>query len=224
MPLARVMGDMILLPNGNVLIINGGSAGTAGWELGRDPVLSPVIYQPENPIGTRLEVQNQAAIPRMYHSSAILLRDGRILVGGSNPHPFYNFTGILYPTELSLEIFLPSYLNPEFSKVRPKNIVPIAQNKIQYGQKLGIRFSIGGRLNENTVTVTMVTPPFTTHSFAMNQRLLVLSRGKVTRTGKSTYQVEVVTPGSPNVAPAAYYLLFVVHQGIPGTGIWVHIQ
>lgn len=224
MPQARVMGDMILLPNGNVLIINGASAGTAGWEYGRDPVLSPIIYQPENRIGTRFEVQTQAAIPRMYHSSAILLRDGRILVGGSNPHAFYNFTGVLYPTELSLEIFQPSYLNPEFSNIRPKNIVPIPQNKIGYGQQLGIRFSIGGKLNENTVAVTMVAPPFTTHSFAMNQRLLVLARGKVTPTEKSTYQVQVTTPRSGNLAPAGYYLLFVLHQGIPGTGIWVHIQ
>ncbi|XAR64170.1 hypothetical protein NMG60_11024412 [Bertholletia excelsa] len=38
MPQARVMGDMLLLPNGDVLLINGGSAGTAGWEYGRNPV------------------------------------------------------------------------------------------------------------------------------------------------------------------------------------------
>ncbi|MFS7972307.1 putative galactose oxidase, central domain superfamily [Helianthus anomalus] len=42
MPLARVMGDMLLLLNGHVLIINGASAGVAGWELGRNPVLSLV--------------------------------------------------------------------------------------------------------------------------------------------------------------------------------------
>ncbi|MFS7972308.1 putative glyoxal oxidase, galactose oxidase/kelch, beta-propeller [Helianthus anomalus] len=33
MPLARVVDDMLLLPNGHVLIINGASAGVAGWEL-----------------------------------------------------------------------------------------------------------------------------------------------------------------------------------------------
>ncbi|KAG9132699.1 hypothetical protein Leryth_020906 [Lithospermum erythrorhizon] len=86
MPFARVMGDMVILPNGDVLIINGGSAGAAGWELGRDPVLSPVIYKADSPVGARFEVQNANKIPRMYHSTAGLLRDGRILVGGSNPH------------------------------------------------------------------------------------------------------------------------------------------
>ncbi|KAL0438873.1 UNVERIFIED_CONTAM: Aldehyde oxidase GLOX [Sesamum latifolium] len=80
MPLARVMGDMVLLPNGNILILNGASSGTAGWDLGRNPVLTPLIYRPNNPTGLRFEAQNSSSIPRMYHSTAILLRDGRILL------------------------------------------------------------------------------------------------------------------------------------------------
>ncbi|KAI3464873.1 hypothetical protein Pfo_021536 [Paulownia fortunei] len=91
MPLARVMGDMVLLPNGNVLIINGASAGTAGWDLSRNPVLTPLIYRPNNPDGLRFEVQNSSLIPRMYHSTSILLRDGRILISGSNPHAYLQF-------------------------------------------------------------------------------------------------------------------------------------
>ncbi|CAI9101289.1 OLC1v1038581C1 [Oldenlandia corymbosa var. corymbosa] len=38
MPLARVMGDMQLLPDGNVVIINRATRGTAGWELRQDPI------------------------------------------------------------------------------------------------------------------------------------------------------------------------------------------
>ncbi|KAG2255883.1 hypothetical protein Bca52824_075177 [Brassica carinata] len=47
MPRARVMGDMTLLPNGDVLLINSGSAGSAAWELGREPVFVPDLYQPK---------------------------------------------------------------------------------------------------------------------------------------------------------------------------------
>ncbi|KAL0438876.1 UNVERIFIED_CONTAM: Aldehyde oxidase GLOX [Sesamum latifolium] len=61
MPLARVMGDMVLLPNGNILILNGASSGTAGWDLSRNPVLTPLIYRPNNPIGLRFEAQNSSS-------------------------------------------------------------------------------------------------------------------------------------------------------------------
>ncbi|KAG8362674.1 hypothetical protein BUALT_Bualt08G0079600 [Buddleja alternifolia] len=225
MPMGRVMGDMLLLPNGNVLIINGAGSGTAGWEFGRNPVLTPVVYIPGNPIGSRFEVQNSTFTPRMYHSTAILLRDGRIVVAGSNPHISYSFTR-LFPTDLSLEAFSPSYLDSQFAKLRPRIVSPGSQSKIRYGQQLAIRFTIPpGRLNGTSVMVTMVPPTFTTHAFLMNQRLLILSGGSVTVVARSTYQVRVVTPGSGRVAPSGYYLIFVVHQDVPTSeGIWVQIS
>ncbi|PIA50930.1 hypothetical protein AQUCO_01100031v1 [Aquilegia coerulea] len=226
MPLARVMGDMILLPNGHVLIINGVGAGTAGWEDGRNPVLNPVLYRPNNPFGSRFEIQNPSTIPRVYHSTAILLRDGRILVGGSNPHAYYNFTDVLYPTELRLEAFLPTYLDSPSSNIRPKIISPATNVQLTYGQQSIIRFSISGALIEAGISVSLVAPSFTTHSFAMNQRLLVLSHGKTTVVAgnPSTYQVQVTMPNSTNLAPKGYYLLFVNHQDIPSEGMWVQIQ
>lgn len=223
MPKARVMGDMTLLPNGHVLIINGGALGAAGWELGRNPVLNPVIYKPDKTVGSRFELQNPSSIPRMYHSTAIVLRDGRVLVGGSNPHVYYNFTGVLFPTELSLEAFSPSYLEAQFSNLRPKIISPTSQTKLVYAQKLAVRFAVTGTLAANSLSVTMVAPSFTTHSFSMNQRLLVLGAENVTNLGKTTYEVQVTTPGSGNLAPSGYYLLFVVHHEIPSLGIWVQI-
>lgn len=225
MPRARVMGDMVLLPNTDVLIINGAGAGSAGWENGREPVLNPVVYHPGNPAGNRFKLQNPTTIPRMYHSTAILLRDGRVLVGGSNPHVGYSFFEVLYPTELSLESFSPSYLNPENSALRPKIQAPASQSRLGYGQKFTIVFTVAGPLAREAVAVTMVAPPFTTHAFSMNQRLLVIGGKKLAAvTGKSTFSVEAVAPASANLAPPGYYLLFVVHRRIPSEGIWIKID
>ncbi|MFS7972288.1 putative glyoxal oxidase, galactose oxidase/kelch, beta-propeller, immunoglobulin-like protein [Helianthus anomalus] len=203
MPLARVMGDMLLLPNGHVLIINGASAGVVGWEL----------------------VGKSSTKPRVYHSTTVLLRDGRVLVGGSNPHDKYVFTNVLYPTELSLEAFSPSYLDSSSSSLRPTILSPKSKTKIRYGKRVDVTFMVSGRVDLKSVSVTLVSPSFNTHSFSMNQKLLVLDSGNSTKAlGKSIYKVSVTAPPSGNFAPSGNYILYVVHKEIPSTCIWVRIQ
>ncbi|KAJ8442605.1 hypothetical protein Cgig2_026547 [Carnegiea gigantea] len=217
MPMARVMGDMLLLPNGDVLLINGAGAGVAGWELGRDPVLAPVIYHTDNPLGKRFDVQNPTAIPRMYHSTAVLLRDGRVLVAGSNPHQFYEFgANALFPTELSLEAFSPPYLDPVLAGLRPNIVGPPSRTPVKYGAIVPVKFTAVGAINPALIKVTMVRPPFTTHSYSMSHRLLVLTNADpVVPLGKGLYQVNVIMPKTANVAPPGFYMLFVVHQDVP---------
>jgi hypothetical protein len=106
MPIRRTMGDMINLPNGEVLIINGAQNGFQGWGKAGNPALNPVSYNPAN---GRYTVQAKTTIPRMYHSTANLLADGRVLVAGSNTHQFYTYNKA-YPTELRVEAFSPPYL------------------------------------------------------------------------------------------------------------------
>ncbi|PHT48255.1 hypothetical protein CQW23_12463 [Capsicum baccatum] len=205
MPLARTMGDMVILPNSNVLIINGAASGTAGWRIARNPVSSQVIYRPDNLSGSKFEVQNPNAIPRMYHSTTVLLRDGRVLVGGSNPNEIYNFTGVLFPTDLSWEAFSPSYLDSLYANLRPRVISPPSHTKIKYGQRVNVRFTVSTlRLNKDLVKVTMVAPGFNTHSNTMNQRMLVLSGGKVKRVGIFTYQINLIFPNSGKLTPPGY--------------------
>lgn len=225
MPMPRVMGDMLILPHGNILLINGAGSGTAGWELARDPILSPVLYHPDNALGSRFKVQKSTRIPRLYHSSAILLRDGRVVVGGSNPHRTYNFTNVLYPTELSLEAFSPSYLHPNKNELRPNITNPLSGRMIQYGQILKVKFLVAKLVNLDAIKVTMLRPPFNTHSFSMSQRLLVLTNVQHVRTtGPGQFEVDVMLPGSANIAPPGYYMLYVVHQKVPSMGIWLQLK
>uniref|UniRef100_A0ACD5YWM0 Uncharacterized protein n=1 Tax=Avena sativa TaxID=4498 RepID=A0ACD5YWM0_AVESA len=237
MPSPRVMGDMVLLPNGaEVLIINGAMDGSAGMESASTPAYAPVVYRPDHLPGDRFEEQCSTDIARMYHSSAILLRDGRILVGGSNPHIYYNFSNVRYPTDLSLEAFSPEYLDSSNDILRPKITDPSptgAPVSVTYGDSMKLQFEVhaptkcvdGGGIGL-LMSVTMVAPSFTTHSFAMNQRLLFLDVVETTpvlnRAG--AYEASVVMPATAVLAPPGYYMIFVVNGHIPSEGTWVHIQ
>ncbi|TKV96989.1 hypothetical protein SEVIR_9G466400v4 [Setaria viridis] len=240
MPSPRVMGDMILLPNGaEVAIINGAADGTAGWEAAGTPNYAPVIYRPDRSPGDRFEEQAATGVARLYHSSVVLLRDGRLLVGGSNPHTYYNFSGVEFPTELSLEAFSPEYLDQSNDMLRPRILDPSpvgAASSVSYGTTLKLQFSVpasarrrrggAGGFGLGEVSVTMLAPSFTTHSFAMNQRLLFLEVGKTAavRGRAGTYNVSATMPATAVLAPPGYYMVFVVNGHVPSEGIWVHIQ
>ncbi|KAK8589391.1 hypothetical protein V6N13_088241 [Hibiscus sabdariffa] len=224
MPLARVMGDMILLPNGDVLIINGAEFGTAGWELGRGPVTQPIIYRPSTDVSDwRFAIMSPSTRPRMYHSSAILLTDGRILVSGSNPHVNYIFTNVEYPTDLSMESFSPPYLAPEYDQIRPR--ILSVDEKIGYGGKLfSPTFQVQVYLTANALSVRIVAPSFATHSLSMNQRMVSLKIIGVTGLSPFMYGLTVAGPSTAAIAPPGYYLLFVVHAHVPSQGMWVKIE
>jgi len=136
MPAPRVMGDMLVLPNGEILIINGAEKGSAGWDLGRNPALAPYLYRPNALAGKRFSVLASSTIPRMYHSTANVLPDGRIFVGGSNSHQLYVFN-VSFPTELRLEAYSPYYLDKSCSSLRP-TIISVPPS-VSYG--IASRFS-----------------------------------------------------------------------------------
>lgn len=110
MPVARTMGDMILLPTGDVLIINGAQVGSQGWEYASNAAFQPCLYK-TNDAPNRFQLLSPSTIARVYHSTANLLIDGRILVAGSNTHQFYTFNNTEFPTELRVEAFSPPYLS-----------------------------------------------------------------------------------------------------------------
>lgn len=221
MPINRIMGDMILLPTGDVLIINGAAKGSAGWGYARVPVQNPVIYRPAQPAtATRFEVLKAATTPRLYHSTAHLLSDGRVLVGGSNPNHNYNFT-VPFPTELSVEAFSPPYLTsgnprPAISAIKPGM-------NLAYGLRFSVEFQAKVK-HLGKLQLAMVAPSFTTHSFSMNQRLLFLAVDHVRNMSAGNYAAEGDAPASAAIAPPGYYQLFVVHEGVPSAARWVHIK
>eukprot|EP00253_Pinus_taeda_P001918 PITA_01918 len=223
MPSPRTMGDMLLLPNGEVIIINGAQKGVAGWDMATTPVFTPLLYRPNAVLGTRFFKLANTTIPRMYHSTASVLADGRLLVGGSNAHFGYVFTGTPFPTELRLEGYSPYYLESVYAIFRPQ-ITSVSSTSIIYGTSFTVVFSVRANLTPaSVVQVNIYAPSFTTHSNSMNQRLLTLVASTPTLLPNSTnvYTMPVTAPPSGVAAPPGYYMVFVVNGGIPSVGQWI---
>ncbi|KAL0337388.1 UNVERIFIED_CONTAM: Aldehyde oxidase GLOX1 [Sesamum calycinum] len=223
MPSRRVMGDMLLLPTGDVLMINGAQAGTSAWDAADIPNLTPVLYSPNKKKGKRFQELTPTNIPRMYHSVSVVLPNGEILVAGSNTNAFYKMEkyhdDFRFPTELRVEKFSPPYLDPALDKYRLEILEEVSDKQLKYGGEFNVMIGQAERkLKQSNIKVTMYSPPFTTHGYSMNQRLLIL---KVNRVEKG--HISVVAPPSATLAPPGHYLLFVVHRGVPSRGMWVHI-
>jgi hypothetical protein len=157
-------------------------------------------------------------IPRLYHSSAVVLPSGEIFVGGSNPNEGYVFSGVPFPTELRYEKYRPYYLNPGYNLRRP-NIVG-SPAEVLYGAAFKVTFSLG--MKPTGVLFRLYFPSFTTHTFSQNQRMLVLRAGAVVPVGR-LYTATVFGPPSAVLAPAGYYLLTIINFGTPSPSVWIHI-
>jgi hypothetical protein len=120
LPVGRTMGQFVGLPDGTLLLLNGAQYGTAGYanqtgttltlgqmpygpSLAAGPVLQPVIYNPNAPAGSRFSSAGlgNSTVPRLYHSTALLLPDGSVMVAGSNPNADVNTT-TTYTRQLTL--------------------------------------------------------------------------------------------------------------------------
>ncbi|KAG0590548.1 hypothetical protein M758_1G097700 [Ceratodon purpureus] len=216
MPSPRVMGDMLILPTGEILIINGAKYGTAGWGVCREPALAPVLY---NPGFRRFQEMATTTIPRLYHSTALVLPDGKVLVAGSNPNQGYSFAGVMYPTELRIEKYSPYYLNNGYNFRRPQ-IVLVDNTNPKYGAAFKVTFKVASALAG--VAFHLYAPPFVTHTYSMNQRMLIL--GSTAPAAASGQHVSTITaPPNAVTAPAGYYLLTVINGGTPSVSTWVHV-
>ena len=198
---ARVMPDSVLLPDGKILIMNGGSAGTA--DTSYSPVYEVELYDPET---NTWENMASMKYPRLYHSVALLLPDGTVMTAGTdpiwNPIPFGEYGN-------KIEIFHPSYL---FKGSRPQ--ISAVPSQIDYNTTITVRSENA----QNIDKVVIIRCGGVTHSFNSDQRLIELEIRD-----RSTNAIFVRSPPNGNIAPPGYYLFFILRNGIPSVGKFIKV-
>jgi hypothetical protein len=194
----RTDHNLTILPDGSVLATGGGRI-----KNGCD--ISQPVYEAElwSPTTTAWTTMSAMATPRVYHSSAVLLPDGRVLVAGGGRDSSA-------PNELSAEIYSPPYL---FMGLRPS--ISSAPSSMTYGAGFFVSTP-----NASTIgSVALMRPGAATHSFNQDQRFLNLSFQQAA--GGITIQA----PAGPNFAPPGYYMLFLVNQsGVPSLASFIRLQ
>lgn len=219
LPTGRAHMNTVLLPDGTVLGIGGDSGevsqperadrGTAGVvctlsgalleqvpRSGPDtPERQTLLFDPAAGTWRAMATQTEA---RAYHSTALLLPDGRVLSAGG--------TGEGSGLD-RLELYSPPYL---FRGARPS--ITSAPATIAYATEFRLATSAP------CSRAVLLRPGATTHTNDMDQRHVEL------RVLPKTLGLNVLAPPDARVAPPGHYLLFVLDAaGVPSVASWVRL-
>jgi hypothetical protein len=201
MQFARVTHNLTILADGTVLATGG--SGNANVS---DPALA--VYNAEiwSPTSERWSTMAAMQVGRVYHATAILLPDGRVLSAGSG-----RFGGSgAGADQLNSEIYSPPYL---FNGVRPT--ITSAPTSVSYGATFSVTTPDAAQITE----VSLVRVGTVTHHFNSSQRYVPLTfqavAGGLTVTG----------PANGNLAPPGYYMLFILNaNGVPSIAPLVQVH
>lgn len=203
------------LPDGTVLLLNGyTSEAGSPWTFANAPGGADGVRRPQIIDPFKKTVKNEEpwpeAVARGYHSIVLLLKDGRVLIGGGkdNSHD----TGC---EKNEARIYSPPYLSagprPEITNVEE------GQEIVVGGAPFKIEFS--GTLRPER-GVALMAPGGMTHSYNQNQRYLPLT----VVSGPDNGSITVAPPATLNEAPPGEYLLHVVSaEGAPSVGVYVRV-
>ncbi len=194
----RSYHTLTVLADGKVLA-TGGQTTTDGVDE-TTGVLGTEIWDPDTDVWTPTASHRR---PRLYHSTALLLPDARVLLAGGGA--FGNAKN-----EKSAEIYSPPYL---FKGARPT--ITTAPTALSYGQSFNVGTPDAARIR----SVSLVRMGSVTHNLDMDQRFMTL--GVQTQSGSVT----VDGPANANVAPPGFYMVFLIDQnGVPSVSKIVKVE
>lgn len=198
MKFARRHPGTAVLPDGTVLV----TGGTSGAEFNDEAaaVREAELWDPASGAWKELSA---ARVGRTYHSTAMLLADGRVLVAGGG----HGASASQQHGEI--ELFSPPYL---FKGQRP--VISFAPKVAHLGQSIVVGTAQGPMI----ARAALVRLPSVTHSFDQNMRFVPVT------VAPTLGGVEVSLPASANVAPPGHYMLFIVTgNGVPSVASIVRL-
>lgn len=224
----------VLLPTKQVLLMGGGLYGTSL------PTFSPMLMTPDKAdrSGFKVQMMNPAQQPRLYHTSSLLLPDGRIfLASGNAARAARNMstgqvrldtirladgTWTFAPKGsnfVSAEVYQPEIFYPPYLFIDgPRPSIQKAPAVVHYGDAADVSVSDA----TPDASVVMIKLGSMTHAWDMGQRLADLS---FTQTPGSDATVTVKAPTDTNLYPPGYYMLFYVNgRGKPSKAAMVQLQ
>lgn len=207
---ARVFNNAVILPTGQILVLGGSSVDThhGGTFAPGIWVLTPELYEP-GPLPTSTgSTTNMAAhqAPRLYHSVAVLLLDGSVLLAGGHERPNWGAP----PSGRTGEVFSPPYF---FNGNRPHiNSAPGTITFAPTGSVFDIAVTT---FHDHVHSVVLLRPAAVTHHSDYDQRYIELEFNvESVVDGVATLNV---TPPHESLGPPGYYTLWVVESKTSGT-------
>ena len=182
---------------GAVNLPTDGSVFETGGGTGRD---TPV-YESSLIRGSTVVPMAPNTVGRTYHSSTLLLPDGRVMtMGGDDSGDGF---------EMRVEVFSPPYL---YTGIRP--VIAAAPTSVAYSTS----YTLSATTSDATLaSAWLVRPSSTTHSVDPNQRAVRLTTSAVAGGLRFT------TPNK-SLLPPGYYMLFVNDSlGRPSVARWAKI-
>jgi hypothetical protein len=196
----RVYHTLTMLANGQVLAVGGGTS--SDQHVITTGVLPTEIWDPTS---EKWSAAAPIAAARNYHSTAVLMPDGRVLVAGGG-HP----NGLGDAGQDSAQIYSPSYL---FNGGRPT--ITSAPSSTTYGSAISVSTPDAASIT----AVNLVSLGTDTHQMDMNQHFVPLSFTA------GSGGLNVTMPSSPAVAPPGHYMLFLINkQGTPSVASMIGIS
>ena len=204
----RRQNNATILADGTVLITGG--TRVTGWNDPSGLVSTAEIW---NPVTEQVDQVAQANVNiyRGYHSTALLLPDGRVLVTGGD----HDYGGAIPGQNTNAEIYSPAYLFAPNGTPAVRPTVTAAPDVVELGDTIFVQTPDAASISK----ALWIVPGAVTHAHNWTQRANILDFTVVDG------GLNIDLPNNGNEAAPGYYMLFLVNNnGVPSMAEWLRAE